>query len=164
MKFSVIAIAALAAASSFSCFVSAAAAAAARNRKVQKKTSSSSSGVHVPHASGYGATADSAGGQPPGTSCGATSDCAVPTGLTHAVCREGSCQSGTSGSRCGVTSDCVQPPGLEHPVCRQGKCQWGNYHDYCGNDSDCASSLQCVGATNIAKCQYCGFLGTEYCD
>ena len=161
MKFSVFAIAALAAATSTSSRYMVAATAASRNRKIQKKTSSSS-GVHVPHSSGYGATEESSGGQPPGTPCQTTSDCAIPSGLTQAVCREGYCQSGTSGSSCGVTSDCVKPTGLEHPVCRQGKCQTGLCFDYCGNDSDCVSGLECVGFTNISKCNTC--VGCTVCN
>ena len=89
---------------------------------------------------------------PAGSKCSSTAECAIPTGLTHPVCREGRCQSGESGSSCGVTSDCVKPPGLEHPVCRQGKCQRGVYKDYCGQDSDCLSH-NCVGKTDIAKCK-----------
>ena len=144
MKFSVFAIAALAAAAATSSRCMVAAAAASRKRKVQKKTSSG------PH----GATESS--GQPPGVNCKTTSDCAIPSGLDHPVCREGQCQSGASGSSCGVTDDCVKPPGLQHPVCRQGKCQRGACLDYCGNDSDCVSSLHCDGKTNIAKCHgYC---------
>ena len=141
MKFSVYVITALAAATSSSCFVLATATAASRNRKFQKKTSS-------------GATTGATGslGQP-GSSCGATSDCAVPTGLNHAVCRDGQCQSGDSGSSCGQTSDCVKPSGLDHPVCRQGTCQVGVCQDYCGNNSDCLPPLVCYGFTNIAKCQ-----------
>ena len=121
MKFSVFAIAALAAASSFSCFVSATAAAASRNRKFQKKTSSSSSGAHVPHASGHGATEDSAGGQP-GSICTQTNDCVKPTGLDHPVCRDGYCQDGTPGASCGVQSDCIVLPGRSNNICRNGKC------------------------------------------
>ena len=90
---------------------------------------------------------------PAGSKCSSTAECAIPTGLTHGVCRDGRCQSGESGSSCGVTSDCVQPTGLEHPVCRQGKCQSGAYKDYCGKDSDCVSN-NCVGLTDIAKCKH----------
>merc|ERR1712028_286051 len=57
---------------------------------------------------------------PAGSKRSSTAECAIPTGLTHPVCREGRCQSGESGSSCGVTSDCVKPPGLEYPVCRKG--------------------------------------------
>ena len=127
--------------------------ATSRNRKIQKKTSSSSG---VPHSGEYGATESS--GQPPGANCKNTSDCAIPSGLDHAVCRDVQCQSGASGSSCGVTSDCVVPPGLDHAVCRQGKCQRGVCYDYCGQHSDCISGLQCDGTTNIAKCHSDGFI------
>ena len=90
---------------------------------------------------------------PAGADCSSTAECAVPSGLTHGVCRDGRCQSGESGSSCGVTSDCVAPQGLDHGVCRQGKCQRGVYKDYCGKDSDCVSN-NCVGATDIAKCKH----------
>ena len=90
---------------------------------------------------------------PAGSKCSSTAECAVPTGLTHGVCRDGWCQSGASGSSCGVTSDCVQPQGLDHPVCRKGKCQSGAFKDYCGRDSDCLSN-NCVGGTDIAKCKH----------
>ena len=132
MKFSVFAIAALAAATSTSSRYMVAATAASRNRKIQKKTSSSSG---VPHSSEYGATESS--GQPPRANCKNTSDCAIPSGLDHAVCRDGQCQSGASGSSCGVTSDCVVPPGLDHPVCRDGTCQDGTPGASCGVTSDC---------------------------
>ena len=137
MKFSVFAIAALAAASTSSrCRV--AAAAAARNQKVQKKTSSSSGGGNT------------------GDKCKHTSDCLTPNGLNHAVCRDGRCQSGASGSSCGDTSDCVVRNDLvpPHAVCRKGQCQRGVCRDYCGQDSDCLSPMICVGQTGIAKCWY----------
>ena len=89
---------------------------------------------------------------PAGADCSSTAECAVPSGLTHGVCRDGQCQSGASGSSCGVDSDCVKPTGLDQPVCRQGKCQRGVYKDYCGQDSDCTSN-NCVGVTDIAKCK-----------
>ena len=76
MKFSVYGIAALAATSS-SCVVWATASVASRKRKIQKKTSS-------------GATGSSGPGQP-GATCKKTSDCAIPPGLDHAVCRDGQC-------------------------------------------------------------------------
>ena len=85
----------------------------------------------------------SGGGRNPGAKCKHTSDCSIPPGLNHAVCRDGQCQSGQPGALCGVTSDCVKPPRLQHPVCRQGKCQHGVKGDYCGNDSDCISTLTC---------------------
>ena len=81
----------------------------------------------------------SGGGQPPGTNCKKTSDCAIPSGLDHAVCREGYCRSGASGSSCGATSDCVVPPGMEHAVCRDGQCQSGDPGSSCGDTSDCGA-------------------------
>ena len=95
------------------------------------------------------------GGGNAGDKCEHTSDCLIPNGLDHGVCRDGQCQSGSSGSLCGVTSDCVVQNDLDppHPVCRHGKCQHGVVKDYCGQDSDCISGLECHGGTNIAKCQ-----------
>ena len=128
MKISVYATTALAAATSFSCFVSATAAAASRKRKIMKKV---------------GATGQTNSDDIPiGDPCTPGDDnCAIPPGLDHGVCRGGTCkvniyggspptycegyvcQSGQPGSSCGVTTDCVVPPGLDHAVCRKGKCQ-----------------------------------------
>ena len=128
MKISVYATTALAAATSFSCFVSATAAAASRKRKIMKKV---------------GATGQTnSDGIPIGDPCTRGDDnCAIPPGLDHGVCRGGTCkvniyggspptycegyvcQSGQPGSSCGVTTDCVVPPGLDHAVCRKGRCQ-----------------------------------------
>lgn len=62
--------------------------------------------------------------RPPGETCDAKEDCAIPPGLTHPVCKFSKCQDGhpsnlkegDSGAYCGQTSDCVVPPGLSHPV------------------------------------------------
>ena len=59
----------------------------------------------------------------PDALCVETSDCVVPPGLEHGVCRDDICQSGKSGSSCGQTSDCVPIAELNHAVCRRGKCQ-----------------------------------------
>ena len=141
-KCGVYATTALAAATSSSCFVSATATAASRKRKITKKNGSPSGSqgptglIHC---------------VPIGDDC-VTSDnnCAIPPGLTHGVCRDSQCQSGTSGSLCGVTSDCVKPPGLQHPVCRNGKCQRGVCGDYCGQNNDCLSGMYCTNGTK--KC------------
>jgi len=89
---------------------------------------------------------------PVGGYCGYTlvNRCAIPTGLTHGVCREGYCQTGTSGSSCGQTSDCVPIAGLYQPhgVCREGKCQRGVKGDFCGQDKDCLSGF----CRPIGKC------------
>ena len=164
MKFSIFAITALATATCSSCFVSAtAAAAASRKRKITKKGGSPSGSQEATgathkcdssdHCSGSGgATVTGSSGQP-GANCNKTSDFVIPSGLDHAVCRDGQCQSGGSGSSCGVISDCIVPPGLDHAVCRKGKCQHGVCYDYCGQDSDCNWPLICVGKTDIAKCK-----------
>ena len=164
MKISIYASAALAASTSFSCFVSAA---ASRKIKIQKKTSSAATGSSgqpgatckttsdcaIPPGLDHGVCHDgTCKSGTPGSYCGVTSDCVVPPGLDHAVCRDGRCQSGTSGSSCGATSDCVVPTGIDHAICRHGECQRGVCWDYCGQDSDCLSGLHCVGATNIAMC------------
>ena len=65
----------------------------------------------------------------PGEYCDETSDCLIPKGLDHSVCRFGGgdaqCQSGQPGALCGQTSDCVIQTRLDppHAVCRKGKCQ-----------------------------------------
>ena len=61
----------------------------------------------------------------PGASCDNPSDCVIPKGLDHAVCRDDKCQSGQAGARCGQTSDCLPIAGLSppHAVCRKDKCQ-----------------------------------------
>merc|ERR1719162_809765 len=79
----------------------------------------------------------SGGGGNPGANCKKTSDCAIPPGLDHGVCHDGTCKSGAPGSYCGVTSDCVKPPGLGHAVCRDGRCQSGAPGSSCGAASDC---------------------------
>ena len=178
-KCGVYATTALAAATSFSCFVSATTAAVSRNRKIQKKNSSSSgattgtsdggpvpqdtecpctttsdcdwalptySGVCVDNYCQFTYNPDWT--FPLGGYCGYTilNHCAIPTGLTHGVCREGYYQTGTSGSSCGQTLDCVVQNDLNppHAVCRNKKCQRGVCGDYCGNDSDCLpSGLNC---------------------
>ena len=73
----------------------------------------------------------------PGAACDDTSDCVVPKGLDHAVCRDDKCQSGQAGASCGDTSDCVVPKGLDHAVCRKDKCQSGQAGARCGQTSDC---------------------------
>ena len=117
MKFSVFAIAALAAATSSSCIVSAT---ATRKRKIMKKGGSLSGS--------YGATGPT-DVIPIGSDCGKTSAnhnpiCAIPPELDHGVCRSGPydfplCQSGQPGSYCGQTSDCVVQNDLDppHAVC-----------------------------------------------
>ena len=55
----------------------------------------------------------SGGGGNAGAKCKHTSNCSIPPGLDHGVCRDGQCQSGASGSLCGVTSDCVKPQRLQ---------------------------------------------------
>ena len=78
MKFSVFAVTALAAATSFSCFVSAAAAAASRKRKITKKVTDGPNGATGPP------TPD---GIPIGGYCVSAEDnCAIPQGLNHGVC------------------------------------------------------------------------------
>ena len=61
----------------------------------------------------------------PGAFCVETSDCIVPPGLEHGVCRDDICESGKSGSSCGQTSNCVPIAELNPPraVCRNNKCQ-----------------------------------------
>ena len=65
----------------------------------------------------------------PGEYCDETSNCVIPKGLDHSVCRFGGgdaqCQSGQPGALCGQTSDCVVQTRLDppHAVCRKGKCQ-----------------------------------------
>ena len=77
----------------------------------------------------------------PGEYCDETSDCVIPKGLDHSVCRFGGgdaqCQSGRPGALCGQTSDCVVQTGLNHPVCREDKCQSGQPGALCGQTSDC---------------------------
>ena len=75
----------------------------------------------------------------PGALCLESSDCVVPPGLEHGVCRYGMCQSGKSGSSCDQTSDCVPISGLNppHAVCRNNKCQSGKSGSSCGQTSDC---------------------------
>ena len=201
MKISVYAFTALAAATSFSCFVSATTAAVSRNRKIQKKNGSSS-GDEGTKDGGLGPCTTTAECAIPGQSagvcvngecqdaCTTTSDCygllgptysgvcvdgycqftynpdwtfpvggwcgytlvnrcAIPPGLTHGVCREGYCQTGTSGSSCGQTSDCVVQTALTppHAVCRKKKCQRGVCGDYCGQNSDCRSDMYCTNGT-----------------
>ena len=153
MKFSFIAIAALAAVTSSSCFVSAAAAAAAaaasRKRKIAKKGGSLSVSYEATGRPTQSCPEDGTK-CPPGDYCCSADDCAIPVGLTHAVCRNGGgadggtdgdclpgnlwapmyqCQSGQPGSWCGVTDDCVVQTDLDppHAVCRgptgDQKCQ-----------------------------------------
>jgi len=88
----------------------------------------------------------------PGALCGQTSDCVIPAGLDHAVCRDKHCQSGQSSASCGQTSDCVIPSGLDHAVCRKEKCRRGVKNDLCGQNSDCLSK-KCHGVGNSQKCK-----------
>ena len=44
---------------------------------------------------------------PAGSKCSSTAECAIPTGLTHAVCRQGKCQRGVYKDYCGQDSDCL---------------------------------------------------------
>ena len=175
MKFSVFAIAALAAATSPSCFVLATATTASRKRKITKKNGSPSGSQG---ATGPTGLIDCV---PIGDTCVASdNDCAVPPGLNHGVCRGSgknniTCQSGEPGSYCGVTSDCVVPPGLNHAVCRDGQCQSGASGSSCGATSDCVvpSGLEHAVCRQL-KCQrgvcgdYCGqdsdCLSGLYCD
>ena len=122
MKISVYATTALAAATSFSCFVSATTAAVSRNRKIQKKNSSSSGAT----------TGTSDGGPVPQDTecpCTTTSDCdwALPT--YSGVCVDNYCQFTYNpdwtfplGGYCGYTilNHCAIPTGLTHGVCREG--------------------------------------------
>ena len=135
MKFSVFAIAALAAVRSSSCIVSAtAAAASSRKRKIAKKV-------------GATGQADVADGDiiPIGDTCVAAEDhCAIPSGLEHGFCH-GTCQSGQPGAWCGQTSDCVVQNDLDppHAVCRDtgsyyGTCQSGQPGSWCATTDDCA--------------------------
>ena len=92
MKISVYATTALAAATSFSCFVSATAAAASRKRKIMKKV---------------GATGQTnSDGIPIGDPCTRGDDnCAIPPGLDHGFCSDSkhkarTCESGQTGAYC----------------------------------------------------------------
>ena len=120
----------------------------AKKRKQSKKNSKSSRD----HDHGRGRGDDDmvligVNSYPVGALCDQTSDCVVPPGLDHAVCRQipycidAYCQSGQPGAYCGRTSDCVVPPGLEHPVCRGignfNTCQSGQSSASCGQTSDC---------------------------
>ena len=51
------------------------------------------------------------GGGNAGDKCKKTSDCKIPDGLSHAVCRKGKCQRGVCRDYCGQDSDCIS--GLE---------------------------------------------------
>jgi len=120
MKFSLFAIAALAAATSSSCMV-AATAAASRKRKIAKK---------VTNGPNNGPNGGPPGPPPPGglipigDYCTTPDDCVIPVGLDHGVCLGGNewlvaCQSGQPGSWCKQTSDCVVQNNLDppHAVC-----------------------------------------------
>ena len=153
MKFSLFPIAALAAATSCSCVVSAT---ASRKRKIAKKGGSLSVsyeaiGPPTDNKWTHEQSCPEDGTKcPPGDYCCSADDCAIPVGLTHAVCRNGGgadgntagdclpgnfwvslyqCQSGQPGSFCGVTDDCVVQTDLDppHAVCRgptgDQKCQ-----------------------------------------
>jgi len=69
------------------------------------------------------------GGGNAGDKCKKTSDCKIPDGLNHAVCRKGKCQRGVCRDYCGVDSDCLS--GFE---CG-GK----------GKDAKCHSPASCNG-------------------
>ena len=111
-----------------------------------------------------------------GSLCDDTSDCVVPDGLAHAVCRDDVCQSGTTGASCGVDSDCVagticsghtskepsvciatvacksssdcSTPGVEQPLCIDSVCQQGGLSEPngCDDKSNCIDAYYCVQA------------------
>ena len=129
MKISVFALAALAAATSSSCFVPAAAAAASRKGKNTKKVANGPNGATGPTDFNL---------IPIGDTCTTDDECAIPPGLEHGNCAgsdtkktDPTCQSGQPGSLCfnpthAMTSDdCVIQTGLTppHAVCRKKKCQ-----------------------------------------
>ena len=143
MTFSVIAIAALAAASSFSCMVAASTAAASQKRKIAKKGGSLSVWNDEAYGDGQndGPTVPSGPPGPPGPNdgipiwgpCWNSDECAIPPGLDRGFCtiangRAGKCQSGQPGAICEVTSDCVVQYDLvpPHAVCRGLKVHTGN--------------------------------------
>ena len=136
MKFSVFAIAALAAATSSSCMV---AAAAPKSKKSAKKVTNGPN--NGPNGGPYGGPTN---GDiiPIGDPCMNSDDCAIPPGWDHGFCtvtngKPGTCQSGDIipvGDECpnqyNVDKDryaddhCAIPLGLDHGVCL-GLRQWG---------------------------------------
>jgi len=44
---------------------------------------------------------------PAGSKCSSDAECAIPTGLTHGVCRQGKCQRGVYKDYCHYDSDCL---------------------------------------------------------
>ena len=74
------------------------------------------------------------GGGNAGDKCKKTSDCKIPDGLDHAVCRKGKCQRGVCMDYCGQNSDCL-PPFRCWGVTDIAKCKY-SLDDPCGLHSD----------------------------
>ena len=134
MKFSVFAIAALAAVTSSSWKVAVSAATVGRRLKsakndppppppgqYYKKKSPKKNSKKSPPTLKPPPPASESSGQTPGANCKNNSDCAIPSGLDHGFCSNyDACQSGQPGSVCTQTSDCVVQNELDppHAVCR----------------------------------------------